>query len=1004
MAVGSVLVVGGGIAGLQASLDLADSGFKVYLVDRAPALGGRMAQLDKTFPTNDCSICILSPKLVEVGRHPNIEILSLSVLEDLEGEPGDFVAHVLRFPRFVREELCTGCGTCVEKCPGKAPSEFDERLGLRKAIYIPYPQAIPRIPVIDPSVCTYFLRGKCRVCEKVCPKGAIDYEQKETRIQLPVGAVILAPGYRLIEERLSQYGYGRFKNVLTSLQYERLLSASGPTRGEILRPSDGKVPRKIAWIQCVGSRNHQRDKDYCSSVCCMYAIKEAIITREHNSDIEGSVFFIDIRAFGKGFDLYYERAKKEYGIRFVRSMIGELREDPETQDLIIRYVDEDGKVKEESFGLLVLSLGIRPDEETIEMARRLKIELDPYGFVKTSLYDPLSTSRPGVFVAGAFEAPKDIPESVAQASGAAARASFLIAPSRWKEIKVISFPEERDISGEEPKIGVFICHCGINIAGVVNIEEVVNFTSQLPQVVHVEHNLFTCAQDTQERIKEVIREKGINRVVVAACSPRTHEPLFQQTIREAGLNPYLFEMANIRDQCSWIHMKDREKATEKAKQLVKMAVNAVKYKRPLKKELVPVKKRGLVIGGGLAGLTAALGLAQAGFEVFLVEKESELGGNLKDLYYTLSGEDPRRLLEDLIKKVTNHPRIQVILNAQVVDHSGFQGNFSTGIVVGPSMTYRKLEHGITILCTGAEEYKPKEYLYGKTDKVLTQLELEKRLGRGELEVENLKQVVMIQCVGSRNEERPYCSRICCQIALKNALKLKEVNPNVKVLVLYRDMRTYGLLEPYYRKAREKGVIFERYEAERPPEVWEEEDGLRVRFWDEVIKRFVVLRADLVVLSCAIVPRENEELATMFKVPRTLEGFYQEAHLKLRPVDTATEGVYISGLAHWPKLIEETIAQSLAAVSRASRVLSRDHIEVGGIVAKVKGELCAACLLCVRACPYGIPYINEDGVSVIDPAKCRGCGNCVAVCPQKAIELQGVSDEEIFAKIEALGGF
>jgi len=1004
MAVGSVLVVGGGIAGLQASLDLADSGFKVYLVDRAPALGGRMAQLDKTFPTNDCSICILSPKLVEVGRHPNIDILSLSVLEDLEGEPGDFVAHVLRFPRFVREELCTGCGTCVEKCPGKAPSEFDERLGLRKAIYIPYPQAIPRIPVIDPSVCTYFLRGKCRVCEKVCPKGAIDYEQKETRIQLPVGAVILAPGYRLIEERLSQYGYGRFKNVLTSLQYERLLSASGPTRGEILRPSDGKVPKKIAWIQCVGSRNHQRDKDYCSSVCCMYAIKEAIITREHNPDIEGSVFFMDIRAFGKGFDLYYERAKKEYGIRFVRSMIGELRENPETQDLIIRYVDEDGKVKEESFGLLVLSLGIRPDEETIEMARRLKIELDPYGFVKTSLYDPLSTSRPGVFVAGAFEAPKDIPESVAQASGAAARASFLIAPSRWKEIKVISFPEERDISGEEPKIGVFICHCGINIAGVVNIEEVVKFTSQLPQVVHVEHNLFTCAQDTQERIKEVIREKGINRVVVAACSPRTHEPLFQQTIREVGLNPYLFEMANIRDQCSWIHMKDREKATEKAKQLVKMAVNAVRYKRPLKKELVPVKKRGLVIGGGLAGLTAALGLAQAGFEVFLVEKESELGGNLKDLYYTLSGEDPRRLLEDLVEKVTNHPRIQVILNAQVVDHSGFQGNFSTGIVVGPSMTYRKLEHGITILCTGAEEYKPKEYLYGQTDKVLTQLELEKRLGKGELEVGNLKQVVMIQCVGSRNEERPYCSRICCQMALKNALKLKEVNPNVKVLVLYRDMRTYGFLEAYYRKAREKGVIFERYEPERPPEVWEEEEGLRVRFWDQVIKRFVVLRADLVVLSCAIVPRENEELATMFKVPRTLEGFYQEAHLKLRPVDTATEGVYISGLAHWPKLIEETIAQSLAAVSRASRVLSRDHIEVGGIVAKVKGELCAACLLCVRACPYGIPYINEDGVSVIDPAKCRGCGNCVAVCPQKAIELQGVSDEEIFAKIEALGGF
>jgi len=1004
MAVGSVLVIGGGIAGLQASLDLADSGFKVYLVDKSPALGGKMAQLDKTFPTNDCSICILSPKLVEVGRHPNIEIMTLSVLEDLEGEPGDFMGHILRFPRFVEEELCTGCGTCVEKCPGKAPSEFDERLGLRKAIYIPYPQAIPRIPVIDPSVCTYFLRGKCKVCEKVCPKGAINYEQQEKRIQLRVGAVILAPGYRLIEERLSQYGYGRFKNVLTSLQYERLLSASGPTRGEILRPSDGKIPKRIAWIQCVGSRNHQRDKDYCSSVCCMYAIKEAIITREHNPEIEGTVFFIDIRAFGKGFDLYYERAKKEYGVKFIRSMIGEVREDPETEDLIVRYVDEDGKVKEESFGLLVLSLGIRPDDEAIQMAQKLKIELDPYGFVKTKPHDPLSTSRPGVFVVGAFEAPKDIPESVAQASGAASRASFLIAPMRWKEVKVIPFSEERDISGEEPKIGVFICHCGINIAGVVNVEEVVKFTSELPQVVHVENNLFTCAQDTQERIKEIIREKGINRVVVAACSPRTHEPLFQQTLREAGLNPYLFEMANIRDQCSWVHMKEREKATEKAKQLVKMAINAVRHKKPLKKELVSVKKKGLVIGGGLAGLTAALGLAEAGFEVFLVEREGELGGNLKELYYTLSGEDPQKLLEDLIEKVTHHPRIQVILNAQVVDHTGFQGNFSTGIVVAPSMSYRKLEHGVTILCTGAEEYKPKEYLYGQTDKVLTQLELEKKLGIDEFNPEKLKQVVMIQCVGSRNEERPYCSRICCQMALKNALNLKEKNPNVKVLVLYRDMRTYGLLEPYYRKAREKGVVFERYEVERPPEVFENVNGLRVRFWDEVLKRFVEAKCDLLVLSCAIIPRENEELATMFRVPRTLEGFYQEAHLKLRPVDTATEGVYISGLAHWPKLIEETVAQSMAAVSRASRILAQDHLEVGGIVAIVKGELCAACLLCVRACPYGIPYINEDGISVIDPAKCRGCGNCVAVCPQKAIELQGVSDEEMFSKIEALGGF
>lgn len=1002
MASGAVLVVGGGIAGLQASLDLANSGFKVYLVEESPALGGRMAQLDKTFPTNDCSICILSPKLVECGRHPHVELLTYSELLSLEGKPGEFRAKVLKKPRFVREDLCTGCGTCIEKCPTKVPSEFDQGKGKRKAIYIPYPQAIPRIPVIDKEICTFFLKGKCRTCEKVCPAGAIDYEQNPMELELEVGAVILAMGYEVLDEDLITYGYGRLPDVVTSLEFERFLSASGPTGGEVLRPSDGAHPEKIAWIQCVGSRNHQKERGYCSSVCCMYAIKQAIIAKEHSSGLEAAVFYIDIRAFGKGFDLYYERARRE-GIRFIRSLVAKVEGGPEDKGVFLYYVDETGEFRKEAFDLLVLSVGLRPSESALLTLKRLGIQAGPYGFLQGVTGEVLWTSRPGVFVCGVLESPKDIPESVCQASGAAALASSFISSMRWKEVTERPLPPEREVEGEPPRIGVFVCHCGINIAGVVDVEEVAQSVKEIPDVVHVETSLFTCAENTQRRIKEVIQEKGLNRVVVAACSPRTHEPLFQQTLREAGLNPYLFEMANIRDQCSWVHMKDKTRATEKAKDLVAMAVRAARTLKPLKKERIPVKKRALVVGGGLAGMQAALGFARAGFEAILIERKGELGGNLRRVYWTLTGSDPQEILEDLREKVLKDPRIQVVFNAQVVDHEGFQGNFQTGVVIAPTMAYMRFEHGVAVLATGAEELKPKEYLYGQDRRVMTQLEFEGALWQKDPKALGAKRVVMVQCVGSRNQERPYCSRICCQMAVKNALKFKEFNPKGEVYVLYRDIRTYGLLEHYYRLAREKGVIFLRYEAEEPPLVEALSDGLSIELREAVLRRRLRLKADLLVLSTALVPVENEELAAFFRVPRTLEGFYQEAHMKLRPVETATPGVFICGLAHWPKLIEESIAQALAVVSRASTILSRDYLEVGGVVARVNPDLCAACLICVRACPYGVPYIDEEGRSVIDPARCRGCGNCVAVCPQKAIELDGFRDEQILSKLDALLG-
>jgi len=649
-------------------------------------------------------------------------------------------------------------------------------------------------------------------------------------------------------------------------------------------------------------------------------------------------------------------------------------------------------------------VGLSPSPSAHGLAKRLGVELEPHGFCATGAFSPLATSREGVYVCGAFQSPQDIPETVAQASGAAAAATEAISIARGELLKQQEYPPERDVSQEEPRIGVFVCHCGINIAGVVDVEQVREYARTLPHVVYAADNLFTCSQDTQERIKEVIVKERLNRVVVAACSPQTHEPLFQQTIRECGLNPYLFEMANIRDQCSWVHMQDKEGATKKAKDLLRMAVANAGLLEPLERQRIPMRKRALVVGGGLAGMTAALGFAEQGFEVSLVEREAELGGTMRHISYTLSGDDPQAYLRELINRVQAHPSLQVITNAEVVDHEGIQGNFSTGVMIAPAMTYRKIEHGVTVLATGGEEYKPRDYLYGEHPAVLTQLELEGRIATGELDPRKLGRVVMIQCVGSRTEERPSCSRICCAVAIKNALKLKELAPALDVHILYRDIRTYGLLEQHYTRAREQGVAFTRYRPERAPTVQGSRRGkgkVSVKVWDDALRTNLVIEADLLVLSAAIIPGENEELAAMFKVQRNLEGFFLEAHVKLRPVDFSREGLYMCGLAHAPKLMDETISQAQAAVARAATLLSKDEIEVGGVIARVDPELCAACLICVRACPYGVPVIGEDGSSVIDPAKCQGCGNCAAECPQRAIQLQHYRDVQLIAKVTAL---
>ncbi len=1313
--VGAVLVMGAGIAGIQASLDLANSGFRVYLVEKSSAVGGKMASLDKTFPTNDCSMCIVSPKLVEVGRHPNITILPNTELLELDGPMGRFTAKVRKSARFVDPNICTGCGACVEVCPIELPSEFEQGLARRKAIYKLYPQAIPntfsitkrgtapcraacpanisvqgyvaltqagkyeealalvrrdnpfpgltglacprpceractrrdvdhavqiralkhflfenearqkgkivfpepapqrneKIAIIgagpsgltaacflrlagyqvfvfeagdraggslnrlsekvvppaireaeiqavldlgvtlhtgsrvtaddiqsklsleyqaillatgtaakkkgesdagdaggesgndlkglyrdfDPVtlqtnlgnvfVCGQLALGKkpfinaigsgkeaaisidriirrvpvregrdlpvqtatppkeemeavraavlldpqakgkvegeegarteadrcldcgvcceCYQCVEACQAGALKHEDREEILNLKVGSVILSPGFETVPGNLKgEYGYGVYPNVVTSLEFERLLSASGPTAGHVERPGDGKAPRRIAWIQCVGSRDAACHRDYCSSICCMYATKEAVIAREHDADIEATIFFIDLRAFGKGFDDYVNQARDKHGVRYLRAMVSKLYEDPETGNLELRYLDEEGELRTEEFDLVVLSVGVQISDEVRAQADQLGVDLDPFGFVRKSSFEPLATSRPGVFTCGVFNGPKDIPETVSEASGAAACAGGVLAPSRDTLVEEAPFPETREPeAGEETRVGVFVCHCGINIAAIVDIQAMVAYAKTLPGVVFADNMLYACSQDNQDKLREIIEEHKLNRVVVASCSPRTHEPLFQQTLLQSGMNKYLFDMANIRDQCSWVHRSDNERATHKAMRLTRMAVANVSQSAPLQENEISIRSELLVVGGGLAGMTAALETARQGFPVFLVEKEAELGGNLNHVRRTVEGDNVRPFLNELRGAVQTSPGIQVFTGAMVVGHTGYLGNYATEIMTAAG-TVQTVEHGAVLVATGGQEARPALYGLGQEENVLTQSDLEQRMEDDPDSLKAVRSVVMIQCVGSRDEERPYCSRICCNQAIKNARALKARLPHIRVDVLYRDVRSYGMSEIQYQQARKEGINFVRYDPEgNPMEVSQQEGSTTVAVTDLSIQKRVQLRPDLLVLSVGVDAIENEELATQLKTPRNAAGFFIEAHAKLRPVDFATEGLYLAGLAHYPKSIPETISQAQASVARAATLLSKDTLRLSGIVSHVNPDHCAVCLTCVRACPYGVPVINEQHAAEINPALCHGCGICVAECPAKTITLYHYTHGQIMAKIEAL---
>jgi heterodisulfide reductase subunit A len=1004
------MVVGGGIAGIQAALDLANSGYYVYLVERTGAIGGAMAQIDKTFPTADCAFCILSPKLVECGRHLNIQLMTMTELDGVEGELGNFTAHLRRHPRYVDMDRCVACGKCADACPRETADEFNRKINTRKAVFVKYPQAVPLKYQIDPLVCNKMRGGRCRECEEACPNDAIHFGDYEKEVSVKVGAIILSPGYTPFDPRgLSAWGYGRFPNVITAMDLERYLAAAGPTAGHLLRPSDGKPVMKMAFLQCIGSRDRkQGSRGYCSAVCCMNAMKQAILATDYNRSLQVTIFHMDMRTHGKDCERFLDRAKAK-GIGLQRCRVHAVEPGQTGEDINLRFITHDGIQTSENFDLVALSVGMEPPSGSAELAQRTGIELTPEGFAATSCFSPVSTSRPGIFVCGAFSAPMDISSSVIQASAAAASVAVELSEVRYSLSRQRIFPPERSSMSEGPRIGVFICKCGSNISEVVNVYELARYAGSLPNVVFVEKSLFACSQDSQELIRKRILEEKLNRVVVAACTPRTHEPLFRETLRASGLNECLFEMVNIRNQVAWVHAAQPDLATRKAGDLVRMAVAKAALLEPVPPVSERITPQALVIGGGLAGMTAALALGDQGFLVHLVERAAQTGGIARRLLKTWKGEEIRSHVETLSSKVREHDLIALHLKSAVVHAEGHVGSFRSTIQKPTGNI--TVDHGVTILATGGQPFKPTEYGYGVFPDVFTSLEFDGLHAEGDERIRKGRNFVFIQCVGSREPERNYCSGVCCTHSIQTAIALKEEDRQRRIFILNKDIRTYGLRERLYRRALELGVVFIGYDDEHKPNVLVTGDKTEVVAWDHVLHEPFAIPADIVTLATAIVPDpDTKDLAKMYKLPVDTDGFLLEAHVKLHPVDLATAGIFIAGLAHYPKPVEESIAQAQAAASRAAAVLSKRWVELDHVKAMVDEPRCDCCALCVDACPYEALVVEREkpvgGIEpgkqrlAVLPAKCKGCGACQAVCPKGGINVAGFSCGELSAQVRA----
>jgi len=996
-----VVVIGGGIAGIQAALQLSAMGLPISLVEERPSLGGVMAQLDKTFPTNDCAMCILSPRLLEISRHPLVDLMTSSRVVHITGTPGNFQVTIHRNPRYVIPDRCTACGECVRVCPVQTPDPYNVGLNPTKAIRLPFPQAVPLAAVIDPQACRIFQGKKCGACAKVCPAHAIDLSQKPEELILQAGAVIVAVGAPPIagEELLDR----RPANIVTSLEFERLLSATGPYQGQWWGAE--KAPSRLAFIQCSGSRDPRFGNTYCSAVCCTASLKEAVIASElAGGRLQATVFYMDLRTPGKNFERYLEQAQS-HGVRLCRSRVTQLQSGPEGE-VLVTYTNGQGRPQTEAFDLAVLAVGLQPAPAWGDLAAAWGLPQNPHHFFATAPGSRVQSQRPGIFLCGTALEPMDIADTVTTAGAAAAAASQLLALALRNIEAPPSLPavSERE---KAPRIGVFLCHCGTNIAGTLDLAAIGSFVQRLPGVVHVEEALFACSLDTATRMGEIIRAKNLQRLVVAACTPRTHEPVFRKVVQEAGLNPGYVVMANIREHCAWVHQQEKEPALAKARHLIAMAVRQAACLEPLRLQKSLILPSALIIGGGMAGLTAALCLADMGFQCHLLERQQVLGGLARQLHHTLTDPQPLELLFEVLAQVQGHPNIRVYTGSDLVRIEGYCGQFRSTVrqrrSSGPQLL--TLEHGAVIVATGGREFKPHgRFLYGEHPRVLTQLELAAHLQGETLELPPTPAIVMIQCVGSREPEHPYCSRVCCATAIKNAILIKRRRPLAEVVILYRDIRTYGFQEDAYLQAKDLGVRFVPYRPEHPPRlVVGRRRRLEAVVPDELVGGEVSLPADYVVLSAGIEPHpEASHVAQLLGLPRTGEGFFLEAHQKLKPVETATEGIFLCGLAHSPRNLPETISQAQAAAAAAARLLYQQARWSGEETASIAAGTCCRCLSCLITCPVGAIRLTPGGKPRVQTHLCQGCGTCAAHCPALAIQMNRCSEAELTALINAFG--
>lgn len=1000
----TVLVVGGGVAGVQASLDLAKLGYKVYLAEKSPALGGLTSKLYRTYPI--CFCCKIPPFLAEVERHPDIEILTLSKVRDVHGEEGSFQVTLTRQPRYINEERCTACGICSKVCPVEV---MDPQRGLRKAVFRPDPQSIPATYLIDEQNCLNLKGEACDICQKNCPEQAIEFGEKSKEVSLNIGSIILSTGFEPLDARLIEmYGYGELPNVLTSVEFERLLSPFGPSNGVLKRPSDGKTPKKIAWLQCVGSREIKRAFiGYCSGVCCMHAVKEALNTREKSDNqVETTIFFIDLRAFGRHFERYVEKAR-EAGVRFVRARIWGLKGAEDSQDISVSYVTEDGKRIHETFDMAILSLGLKPARDTVDLAKKLSLKLNHYDFIETASFSPTKTSKPGIYVCGAIEEPKDIYGSMVQASAVATEISAQLGFIKREFGEVTPL---RDVSGEPPKVAVFICRCGESVEDMIDTEALRAYTASLSGVVHTQVVDVGCHYEHRQSIIDTIKAGDFNRVIFAGCSGRINEPLFSEMVRDAGLSPYLSEQANLGELLCLVHQGRKEEVIQKAKDFVRIAVAKMVNAQPLNPYLVDVQKSALIIGGGLSGLVAADNLIRMGFEAHILERGEHLGGSARYIGSTLKGEDVGAYLEVLKSRLKGHELVHIHTRAELLELKGVCGEFRSRIKVNGEE--KVINHGAVIVATGGEELRPQEYLYGLDSRVLTLLEFEERMGELVSPLTEIKNIVMIQCVGSREPQRPNCSRICCTKAVKNAIKLKGMRPDINVYILYRDLRTYGFREDLYGEAREKGVVFIRFGLDSKPKVetyrTQDRDTLKVKVWDRLLGEPVSIETDLVVLAAAVVaPQENRKLSEILGVPLDDDGFFRQSPKKLKPIETDRAGIFICGLANGPKFVEDSIAEVQASVTKAAHILIQPHLELWPTVSMVDVNNCDGCGYCIDPCPYQalrlFEYMHEGQVKKIaevNEVLCQGCGVCQATCPKKGIGVRNYMPDQLEAMVEA----